>query len=662
MGDNSQKKNRFRQKDVAVICTIFLISCLYFLSYFNYGMNIWDEGVPLNGALRMFQGERPIRDFFAYPPGRYILYYLSMKIGGLHVSSPRILQAFLSAFFATLIWLIGRKAGLKKSAIIPWVIYLLTPMYYYYRFFSFSLVLMIISLALQLKPLTYLNTIISGVLALLICWFRFELGIILLALFPFLMVINWRLKDNRPNMINALPSFILYAGQISLVLYTGGIKSWLHYVGLCTNTFSGGFKGMSLSWPPLFSFQYLQNNNYFSLFQDSLFYVTGIILLLSGLSIILSKQFNAWRTAIVITGFIGFGLVIWRTGFGNLLRCFPPISILSVWLITRNKTYQGIKYIVGTFFFVGLLLDSLIKNPHIYQSIGVIKSDNVLLSHPRYSAKVFASECRQMSELISGLEQLKTMQYQTMMTLPFHPLLNFITNLQNTSYFEWLLPGMLTHPIYYQDMLEEVSQHAPDIFLINDIPFDDEESRRFSKQYPELMMWILSDYYRWERAAGFDIYRRKPKDSPLLLHDFSDAVAHAVGINTILQIQGLVEDKSEILVQECGSEIQFEISPLNDTVLYCVVLFESSLFSEDCSLRAEIRINDIPVSTIEYDRNENYAFLAVPILMRYDEATRLDLVTSCSTGCSDGRVIWLKPVFLELELSNWYIDMYCVLP
>ena len=43
--------------------------------YFNCDVNIWDEGVPLNGALRMFDGERPIRDFMAYPPGRYFIFF-----------------------------------------------------------------------------------------------------------------------------------------------------------------------------------------------------------------------------------------------------------------------------------------------------------------------------------------------------------------------------------------------------------------------------------------------------------------------------------------------------------------------------------------------------------------------------------------------------------
>lgn len=657
-----QSKRNFKLKDIITIISIFLISCLYFLSYFNYDMNIWDEGVPLNGALRMFRGERPIRDFFAYPPGRYILYYVSMKIGGLHVRSPRILQAFLSAVFAALIWLIGRKAGLKKSAVIPWVIYLLTPMYYYYRFFTFSLILMIISLALLLQSPNRFNACVSAGLALIICWLRIELGMILLALFPLIMVVDWIVRGNRFRLVTAMPSILLFVGQVSLMVYVGGAGAWLHYLRLCANTVSGGVEQMSLSWPYLFSLQHLRNNDVFSLFQGCLFYVAGMVLVLSGLSIIRQKQFHAWSTAIVLTGFIGFGLVVWRTGFGNLLRCLPPISILAVWLITKKNNYRGIKYIVGMILFIGLSFDSLIKNPHIYQSIGVMRSEGVQMSHPRYSVKVFPSECRLMSELVDGLEQLKIRQYRTMMALPFHPLLNFITDLQNTSYYEWLLPGMFKNPLFYQDMLEEVGQHAPDIFIINDIPFDDLESRRFSKQYPELMIWILNDYYRWERFAGFDIYRRKPPRSLLLSSEFSGTVLHAEGVNKLSQIQGLFGGNSEILIQECGSEIHFEIPRVPGAVFYSAVLFESSYSSDECELKVEIRVNNRSLETTECKVSDHYAFLTAPILGDSDEPIELELVTLCSEDCSKGLVIWMSPAFLELDLSSRYVDRYCTLP
>lgn len=640
---------------------IFAVSCLYFLSYFNYDMNIWDEGVPLNGALRMFQGERPIRDFFAYPPGRYFVYYLSLKIGGIHVSAPRVAMAFLSAFFCVLIWLAGRKAGLNTSAVIPWIIYLLTPMYYYYRFFSFCLILMIFSLALQFKPLTLTGASTSGLLALVIAWFRFELGMILLVLFPVMMIVRWITKRRTHGMISAIPSLILYAGQLGIVIYAGGYASWMHYVDLCRNAVSGGMDGMALPWPPLFSLEYLLNTGFFFLFQDVLFYVSGAVLVLSGWSLFQTKQHHPWRMAITMTGFIGFGLVVWRTGYGNLLRCLPPISILGVWLVTGKKTCAYVRYTVGGFLFAGLTVDSLLVHPPTYQSIGVVRSAKGTLTHPRFAARLTASDCMQMSELIGTLEQLKLYGHGTMMTVPFHPLLNFITGFRNLSYFEWLLPGMFSMQSHYDRMTGEICRHAPDIFAINDMPFDDVESRRFSLQYPDLMAWILRDYYRWGKAAGFDIYRRKPDDVLSLLDNTTGAVSHARGVNKIIKTHGCGGD-ADMLVQECGAGIRFEIPVEGDAVFYTVLLFEPSHPPDRLPVRVEISVNDVPVEFVEMDSGDNYVILTVPILDVTDEPVRLDLVTLCPSHDSRDTIIWLDPVLLELEFTGLFVDRYCSLP
>jgi hypothetical protein len=651
----------FERAEIVLMVVIFTLSCLYFLSYFNHDMNIWDEGVPLNGALRMFQGDRPIRDFFAYPPGRYLVYYLSMNIGGMHVSAPRIAMAVLSGFYCVLIWLIGRKAGLNKSAVIPWILYLLTPMYYYYRFFSFCLILMAFSLALQFKPLTRAGACASGLLAVVITWFRFELGMTLLVLFPVLLIVQWITKRRQPGMISVLPSIILYAGQLGMVMYAGGSASWQRYVDLCRNAVSGGIDGMALPWPPLFSLDYLLNTPFFFLFQDMLFYVSGAVLILSGLSIVKTKQLHPWRTAITLTGAIGFGLVVWRTGYGNLLRCLPPVSILGVWLVTGKKTFAYARYAVGGFLFAGITVDSLLIHPYTYQSIGVVRSTDGNLTHPRFTARVNASDCVQMSELIGTLEQLKSYGYNTMMTVPFHPLLNFITGLRNTSYYEWLLPGMFSTPLSYETMIEEICRHAPDIFAVNDMPFDDVESRRFSLQYPELMAWILRDYYRWGKAAGFDIYRRKPEDVVSVLDDVTSAVTHARGVNQIVKTHGC-GGTADMLIQECGAGIRFDIPVEGNAVFYTVLLCEPSNDPNRIPVWVEISVNDVPADRFELNGDENYVILTVPILDVADEPVRLDLVTRCPSSDSRDSVIWLDPVLLELEFTGLFVDRYCSLP
>ena len=40
----------------------------------RYNFKVADEGIPLNGALRMMSGDIPWVDFYGYPPGRYHFY------------------------------------------------------------------------------------------------------------------------------------------------------------------------------------------------------------------------------------------------------------------------------------------------------------------------------------------------------------------------------------------------------------------------------------------------------------------------------------------------------------------------------------------------------------------------------------------------------------
>ena len=57
-----------------IIVFLVCVSAFFYLfSYSQYGINLWDEGVLLNGTERLLGGELPVRDFQGYMPGRYLL-------------------------------------------------------------------------------------------------------------------------------------------------------------------------------------------------------------------------------------------------------------------------------------------------------------------------------------------------------------------------------------------------------------------------------------------------------------------------------------------------------------------------------------------------------------------------------------------------------------
>ncbi len=265
-----------------------------------HDVNIWDEGVPLNGAIRMFDGDRPIRDFLAYPPGRYLIYNVAMVLGGKQVTSPRAAMALLSGLYAALVYYMARRTGMGKAAFIPTFLFLLMPMYYYYRFFTFCLLISALVIDLHLKPVTSGKLMISGALAASIIWFRFELGMLLIFMLPSLGLYRRYVRRNGALWKNLLPTLMMLSGVIAEIIYVGGWHIWLDYLHKYFSIASGGINQMSLPWPPLWSIEYIKSVSAMYLFQDSLHYFFSLVLII-GIWMVFFSRFEGNSTIKSIT-------------------------------------------------------------------------------------------------------------------------------------------------------------------------------------------------------------------------------------------------------------------------------------------------------------------------------------------------------------------------
>lgn len=121
---NFYKKRSDLFGDIAIL--LFFAVCLFFFSIGNYYNS--DEGVILNGAWRMYQGDKLYTDFFSFiAPGSFWWTELSFHLLGPTYFSARIFSVFLlaisviavywttmlvggsrfAAFFASLVWFLG---------------------------------------------------------------------------------------------------------------------------------------------------------------------------------------------------------------------------------------------------------------------------------------------------------------------------------------------------------------------------------------------------------------------------------------------------------------------------------------------------------------------------------------------------------------------------
>lgn len=113
---NSLSLNKINFREVVfqgIFILLILWGIVYYLRLFDQKLLVGDEGVALNHAIRIMNGEIPHRDFFIFvPPLSFILNALFLKVLGESIFTSR----FISLILAILIILIQDRV-LKKMAV-----------------------------------------------------------------------------------------------------------------------------------------------------------------------------------------------------------------------------------------------------------------------------------------------------------------------------------------------------------------------------------------------------------------------------------------------------------------------------------------------------------------------------------------------------------------
>jgi hypothetical protein len=127
---------RFPEKsptDLLVALTIFAVSCLHFRFFYNYTLLNADEGIALQGAQRILNGEVLYRDFFSlFTPGSYYWMALFLKVFGNSILVGRAVLIVYGGVFSVLAYLLARRVCPRWSALLT--AYLVTVVCLPYRF------------------------------------------------------------------------------------------------------------------------------------------------------------------------------------------------------------------------------------------------------------------------------------------------------------------------------------------------------------------------------------------------------------------------------------------------------------------------------------------------------------------------------------------------
>ncbi len=102
-----------------IVLLLFVSSCLYLKFFYNYTTLHSDEGIVLEGAQRILQGQVPYRDFFSfYTPGSYYWTALLFKIFGNSILVPRTALVVYGGVFSALTYLLARRVCSRGSSLL----------------------------------------------------------------------------------------------------------------------------------------------------------------------------------------------------------------------------------------------------------------------------------------------------------------------------------------------------------------------------------------------------------------------------------------------------------------------------------------------------------------------------------------------------------------
>ena len=104
----------------AIALLLFVASCLYLRLFYNFiFLGLQDEGIILQGAARILQGQVLYRDFFTfYTPGSYYWMALLFRIFGTSILVGRAALLVTGGVYSIVTYLLARRVASRASSLL----------------------------------------------------------------------------------------------------------------------------------------------------------------------------------------------------------------------------------------------------------------------------------------------------------------------------------------------------------------------------------------------------------------------------------------------------------------------------------------------------------------------------------------------------------------
>ena len=510
---------------------IFAISAIYYLSYYNVGINLSDQGYFTNVTIRILNGQVPYRDFIYYPPGANYVVALLFKLTGPSLLTERVFWVSVVSGSVLLTFLIARKIMPFPYSAVPPALALLVPGPWHKALIPFFYLLSALVSSKYIDHKSSKWAFICGVIAGFTIYFRYDVaGFISIGMMLLFFSMNFigceritvkKWLSETASFLAGL--FLTIAPGVFFFAFSKGGRDAFAYLMYLTFKQQGGG---SMAYPfPALSLGLL-HRDFWGFFESVLFYippaVIGFVIILFA-SHWIKGRVEKKDFLLLLLAFLGmaaYNQTLIRAEWAHLLQSTHIIYLFLpylIWMINSslpglktvalNKILKGSLSIIFICFAISFI-SFFINKENIYSgTIGVLGQKEARLNISRAGVFIRKQEAGEIEGMIAYIDKI-TNAGEPILVIPYAPMIYYLADRENPTYFDAIFPGTFEDEAMEKSFINDIKKNKIRLIVYQDIAFTDKESSRLKNYARPLYDYIMQNYKPAAKFGDYQIFLR----------------------------------------------------------------------------------------------------------------------------------------------------------
>lgn len=516
-------------KNKIVLIIVMGISLFYLFSRFNYGLNLYDDGILIYGGLRVFEGSIPYRDFwFVYPPGNLYVVAGLFKIFGPSILIERIFNSIVSFLIIIFTYLLTRKI-VSKEFIFVFTIIIATFWVGLNQYYANMNLAILFSLICSFYYVDYIKNnqnsylVLTGIFTGLSALFRLDVGIyiflsVTLTLITFEGFTHLKLDlILKENLVNVFKKWLIFLGG-TLIILLPPIIYFLYFVPI--NELISLFVVFPAKIYPAYRnlpFPSLELDTFFP------FYLAITTFIMTSIWVVYNRKKNIKSEIWIIAFFIILGSTFMdiagvRTDYVHLYSAMIIVIILISFLFSKiDFNFKKSKSKSAVNIFVIYLL-VMISMQFAFFSTSIIYSDNgwVPLKDQRGSGIYIESSQADIIPTLNYIQNNIPLNDKIFVGSSHHDqitinnvILYFLAGHPSSTKYHELHPGIVTTLPVQNEIINELKNNVKYIILWNGMDYYREPNKsNETSSVTALDDFIKSNYKVIKIIGNYTIYKK----------------------------------------------------------------------------------------------------------------------------------------------------------